>query len=454
MIRILAMAAALAVLVAPPAAHAQLFGGSRGAPKALGEALSAVDAHYPTAPDFSALRLGALQALQRQLPEGQFVVSRSAAATQVTYAGPGGGPVTVSLSGSGREGTFKDLTAMYQAARAQTPSLDPAAVEVAMIKGLLSGLDGGGYLDREAYRSALTPPAGRFGGVGMEIAIRDGQLVVVAPIDGGPAARAGTVSGDRIVVIDGKATLDMSLPEAVGRLRGAVGSKVTIEIQSADGGTKTLALVRETIQLPGPVVRDMEEGILYIGLRLFQERTGADLRAELSKRAVDTVRGLVLDLRGNPGGARWTYAVEVGDLLFPGGVLLFSTEGRAKDQATRFVTTGQTRALDVPVVVLVNRGSAAVSEVLAGAVQDHTRGVVLGQPTAGVAAWWTFAPLPDGAGLRLPSAWIVTPKGRRIQGAGITPDLLVDGPPIIGPDGSDPQLRRALEEIKRRAKGG
>lgn len=355
---------------------------------------------------------------------------------------------------------FTDVLAIIQ--NQYVEETEPREIIYGAIRGMLRSLDPhSAFLDPESYREMQVETTGSFGGLGIEITIRDDQLTVVAPIEGTPAWRAGIQPGDRIVRIEGLATKDMTLPEAVKRMRGPKGTKVTITIMRE--GLKEpldLTLTREVIQVQSVKTQELEAGIAYIRIRQFQERTPKDLEAVLDRLEKNgRAAGVILDLRNNPGGLLQA-AVEVAEKFLGEGKLIVYTEGRVRGQNMRFVAHARQAYTEVPLVVLVNHGSASASEIVAGAIQDHGRGVVLGQTTFGKGSVQTIIPLADGAGLRLTTAKYFTPKGRTIHGKGITPDIVVEpareepgrapAPPPSEAEQlkRDVQLQRAVDILK------
>jgi carboxyl-terminal processing protease len=341
---------------------------------------------------------------------------------------------------------------------------EPREVIYGAVRGMLRALDPhSSFMDPESYREMQVETSGSFGGLGIEITIRDDQLTVVAPIEGTPAWRAGIQPGDRIVKIEGLATKDMTLPDAVKRMRGPKGTKVTITVVRE--GTREpfdVALVREVIQVQSIRSQEIEPGIGYIRIRQFQERTAPDLVASVEKfDKAGKLAGLIVDVRNNPGGLL-SAAVEVSEEFLGDGKLIVYTEGRVRNQNMRFTAHARRAITEVPMVVLVNQGSASASEIVAGAIQDHGRGVVIGQQTFGKGSVQTIIPLADGSGLRLTTARYFTPKGRSIHGKGITPDIVIDPPkdevtatkPGTPPLSEaelmkrDVQLQRAIEILK------
>jgi carboxyl-terminal processing protease len=299
------------------------------------------------------------------------------------------------------------------------------------INGMLTSLDPhSAYLTADAYKELQMDTQGRFGGLGIEISVRNGVLTVVSPIEDTPAYRAGLRSGDQIVKIEEEFTRDMSLMDAVKKLRGQRGTKVVISIKR-DGVAElmTFTIVRDTIRVQSVRSRALEEGYGYIRLAQFQERSERDLQRALEKLSGGPggLKGLVLDLRNNPGGLL-TQAVRVADIFLDNGLIVY-TEGRLENQKQRHFARKEGSWTNFPMVVLVNGGSASASEIVAGALQDHKRAVILGAKTFGKGSVQTILPLDEGAAIRLTTARYFTPNGRSIQAAGIVPDILMDNPP-------------------------
>ncbi|HET7343033.1 MAG TPA: S41 family peptidase [Methylomirabilota bacterium] len=297
------------------------------------------------------------------------------------------------------------------------------------IKGTLRGLDPhSSFLDPDSYREMQVETSGSFGGLGIEITLKDDILTVVSPIDGTPAQRAGLQTGDRIIKIDGLATKDMQLADAVKRMRGKPGSKVVITIVR-EGFTepKDIDLVREQIRVQSVKAVEMGDGVEYLKLRQFQEQSPHDIEAALEKFSKDGMKALILDLRNDPGGLL-TAAVEVSEKFIEDGKLVVYTEGRVRNQNMRFSAHAKHGYTQMPMVVLVNQGSASASEIVAGCLQDYGRAVIVGTQSFGKGSVQTIIPLSDGSGLRLTTAKYFTPKGRSIHGKGITPDVVVELP--------------------------
>jgi carboxyl-terminal processing protease len=330
------------------------------------------------------------------------------------------------------------------------------------IKGTLRGLDPhSSFLDPDSYREMQVETTGSFGGLGIEITLRDDILTVVSPIEGTPAFKAGLQTGDRIIKIDGLVTKDMQLSDAVKRMRGKPGTKVTISVvREGWSEPKDFDIVREQIRVQSVRAADVGSGIAYIKLRQFQEQSPADMSAALDKATKAGMKALVLDLRNNPGGLL-TAAVEITEDFIEDGKLVVYTEGRVRNQNMRFQAHARKAYANLPMVVLVNQGSASASEIVAGALQDWGRAIIVGTQTFGKGSVQTIIPLSDGSGLRLTTAKYFTPKGRSIHGKGITPDILVElpkppadakpQPPALDPMEDlkkDIQFQRALDVVK------
>jgi carboxyl-terminal processing protease len=299
------------------------------------------------------------------------------------------------------------------------------------INGMLHSMDPhSAYLTPDLYKELQMDTQGKFGGLGIEITTRNGILTVVSPIEDTPAHRAGVKPGDQIIKIEDEFTKDMTLMQAVKKMRGPRGTKVTISIKRegvADFLSFTLA--RDTIRVQSVRSRVLEEGYGYIRLAHFQERSDRDLQKALESLGSEKggIRGLVLDLRNNPGGLL-TQAVRIADLFLDSGLIVY-TEGRLENQKQKYFARKDGSWTEFPMVVLVNGGSASASEIVAGALQDHRRAVVLGTKTFGKGSVQTILPLDDNSALRLTTARYFTPKGRSIQATGIAPDIIMENQP-------------------------
>ncbi len=294
------------------------------------------------------------------------------------------------------------------------------------IQGLLLSLDPhSSYLKPEEFQDLQEETSGSFSGVGIEITIKDGILTVVSPIEGTPADKAGIKANDLIVEIEGKKTKDMNPDEAIRQLRGPKGSKVTITIQRQGWNElRPFSLTRDIIPLHSVKASFLAPGFAYLRITNFQSHTTRDFKQKLTElQKEQAIRGLILDLRNNPGGLL-NQAISVSDIFLKQGTIV-STRGRTEDQNMVFQAHETTDDAGFPIVVLVNEGSASASEIVAGAIQDHKRGVIVGTRTFGKGSVQTIIPLPDGAGLRMTTARYYTPADRSIQALGISPDVEV-----------------------------
>lgn len=297
------------------------------------------------------------------------------------------------------------------------------------INGMLTSLDAhSAYLTPDLYKELQVDTRGTFGGLGIEITLRGGVLTVVSPIEDTPAFRAGIRPGDQIIKIENEFTKDMSLLEAVKRMRGPKGTKVRVTVRREDQPDWIdLTLTREVIRIKSVKYRNLGKGYAYLRITQFQERTQRDAEealAILQRENGGVLAGVVLDLRNNPGGLL-TQAVKVADLFLDAGVVVY-TEGRLDSQRQKFFAHKQSSHDDFPMVVLVNAGSASASEIVAGALQDHKRALLLGTQTFGKGSVQTILPLDGDAAIRLTTARYYTPNGRSIQATGITPDIVME----------------------------
>lgn len=306
------------------------------------------------------------------------------------------------------------------------------------LKGMLSTLDPHSeFMEPIKYDDLKKDTQGEFGGVGIVVSIKDNHLTVVAPMEDTPGFKAGILSGDRIIKIDGKSTEKFSLPDAVKRLRGEPGSEVAITIlRPSSGVVKEFKLTRAQIKVE--TVKDFngrrefplsENKTGYIRVTQFGEQTASDLEAALRKLEARGMDSLVLDLRSNPGGLL-DQAVKVAEKFLPRGQLIVSTEGRDARQKSTYHAMGGYKVQNVPIVVLVNNGSASASEIVAGCLQDATtlgicRAIVVGEQTFGKGSVQSILPLQDGSALRLTTAKYYTPSHKVIHERGISPDIIV-----------------------------
>lgn len=297
------------------------------------------------------------------------------------------------------------------------------------IKGMLQTLDPhSSFLTPDDFKELQVETKGIFSGIGIEITLKDDILTVVSPIEGTPAYKEGLKAGDRIIKIDGKSTKDMSLMDAVKKLRGEKGTKVTVSILR-EGWTeiKEVEITRDVIPIHSVKHKLLEEGYGYIRISNFQDKTSQDLKTAFQEfgKEKGQLKGLILDLRNNPGGLL-DQAVKVSDEFVDSGLIVY-TDGRVKNQHVKFSAHDEGSRHPYPIIVLVNEGSASASEIVAGALQDHKKALIVGTQTFGKGSVQTVIPLDEGCGLRLTTARYYTPNGRCIQAKGITPDVIVPG---------------------------
>jgi carboxyl-terminal processing protease len=317
------------------------------------------------------------------------------------------------------------------------------------LKGMLNTLDPHSeFMEPEKYKELQNDTQGAFGGLGIVVSLKDNFITVVAPMDDSPGFKAGIMSGDRIIRIDGVSTEKMSLPDAVKSLRGDPGTEVKLSVfRPSSGQVQDFTLTRSVINID--MVKDIhgkkefplgEDKIGYIRLVQFGERTSDDLEQALTTLKKQGMQGLVLDLRWNPGGLL-DQAVDVCEKFLPRGQLIVSTEGRNAAQNSRRMANGRGDELHgMPIVVLINLGSASASEIVAGCLQDLKRGIVLGEKSFGKGSVQSILPLQDGSALRLTTAKYYTPSHKVIHEEGITPDIAV---PMSEIEDRDIQLQRA-----------
>lgn len=326
--------------------------------------------------------------------------------------------------------TFTDVISIVQ--RDYVNQVDSRKLVEGAIKGMLTSLDPhSGYLDPDFYQELQAQTKGEFGGLGIELTFKEGLLVVVAPMEGSPAERAGVRAGDVIVKIEGEFTKEFSLVDAVKRLRGPKGTPITISV-SRKGGLQLIdiPIVRETISVRSVRSRYLDDGLGYVRISQFVEKTADDLAAAVRKlnrkSPTNELKGLIIDVRNNPGGLL-TQAIKVSDMFLSRGIIVY-TDGRMESQKQRFYAHPRGTQPEYPIVVLVNGGSASASEIVAGALKDHGRAIVVGAPTFGKGSVQTVTPLENGGALTLTTALYYTKSGRSIQAQGITPDIELDVP--------------------------
>jgi carboxyl-terminal processing protease len=323
---------------------------------------------------------------------------------------------------------FTDVMSIVK--KSYVEDVDTKKLIYGAINGMLSSLDPhSSFMPPDTYKEMKIDTKGAFGGLGIEISIKEGVLTVISPIEDTPAFKAGIKAGDMILKIDEKFTKDLNINDAVKRMRGQKGSKVVLTIMR-DGfeKPKEYPIIRDIIQVKSVRSSLMDGGYAYVRIAQFQEKTDDDLSKALKTMKEEfkgELKGLILDMRNDPGGLL-DQAVKVADHFVPEGQMIVYTEGREKDSKMQFTSKRGGKEPNFPIVVLINGGSASASEIVAGALQDHKRAIILGTQSFGKGSVQTIIPLSDDSGLRLTTARYYTPKGRSIQAKGITPDITVE----------------------------
>ncbi|MCB1644935.1 MAG: S41 family peptidase [Pseudomonadales bacterium] len=317
--------------------------------------------------------------------------------------------------------------AFNRVSSAYVEEIDDRTLLESAIRGMLSQLDPhSAYLDRETFSDLQENTTGNYGGVGLEVGMEDGFVKVIAPMDDTPAAKAGLQAGDLIIQLDDVPVKGMSLNEAIEAMRGEPGSEIRVTlIREGEPQPLEKVLVREIIEVASVRQRLLDDGYGYIRIAQFQSKTGAEVKKAVEKLTEEgKLSGLVLDLRNNPGGVLQA-AVEVSDVFIDGGLIVY-TSGRLSNSDLEYNATLPDLTDGVPVVVLVNEGTASASEIVAGALQDHKRAVIMGVNTFGKGSVQTVLPLNNEKAIKLTTALYFTPNGRSIQAEGIVPDIWVD----------------------------
>jgi carboxyl-terminal processing protease len=321
---------------------------------------------------------------------------------------------------------FSDTLAIIQSD--YVDEVKPKDLIYGALKGMLAALDPHSqFMDPDTYNELKVDTEGRFGGLGIEITVKDGLLTVITPIEDTPAWKAGVKAGDRIVKIDSELTRDMTLTDAVKKLRGKAGEAVNITIlRETEKKLLEFKIVRDIIKIKDiKESRILEDGIGYLRLIEFRENSANDLSAALDKLKKDGMNAFILDLRNNPGGLLDS-AVKVTAKFVENGKLIVSTKGRRAAQNLKFLARSASPVLDIPMVVLINEGSASGSEIVAGALQDYKRAIILGTKSFGKGSVQTIVPLTDGSAIRITTSKYFTPSGKVIHGKGVLPDIVVE----------------------------
>jgi len=350
--------------------------------------------------------------------------------------------------------TFADV--FNQIHQSYVEDVDDKTLLENAIRGMLSGLDPhSSYLDAKSFEDLQTNTTGEFGGLGLEVGIENGFIKVIAPIDDTPAQKAGIEAGDLIIKIDGKPVKGLGLNEAVDAMRGPRGSE--IELTIVREGTRQpfeVKLKRDLIKVQSVKSRSLEPGFGYLRIAQFQANTGTEFRkaVEKLKKENKTLKGLVLDLRNNPGGVLQA-SVDVADAFIREGLIVY-TEGRLPNSKSRFYATDDDITNGTPLIVLINGGSASASEIVAGALQDHKRAVVMGTESFGKGSVQTVVPLSENSAIKLTTARYFTPSGRSIQAHGIVPDITVERAKVEALPRGDNITEADLEGHLRNGDGG
>ena len=348
-----------------------------------------------------------------------------------TPAPAGTSALPAAASSNGEVPTFKEIQAFTQAFEmVKQAYVEPVAnrkLMQAAIRGMLAGLDPHSeFLDRGELQNLSEDTSGSYTGLGIEVAQANHKLLIVAPLDGGPAKRAGIQAGDEILAIDGTPVQPDAIDASIKKLRGPIGSRITLTILHPNGDKPiTVPLIRQRISVASVTTHMLEPGYAYIRISEFQDDTADELTSALEKlqKQHGPLRGAVLDLRSNPGGLL-TSAVGVSDDFLDSG-LIVSTRGRLQQSDLRFTATPGDLLNGAPIVVLVDNGTASAAEIVTGALKDHHRALIMGRRTFGKGSVQTVLPLGNGDAIKLTTARYYTPNGTSIQVAGITPDIIL-----------------------------
>jgi len=379
-----------------------------------------------------------------------FVTSLALLALGLAYAGSHAETPVAEVDASSEELPLEDLRTFADVfGRIKRDYVEPVSDRKLLegaIRGMLASLDPhSAYLDRDEYRDLKVGTSGEFGGLGIEVGTENGFIKIISPIDDTPAARAGLQAGDLIVRIDDKPVKGLSLTEAINLMRGKPGTRITLKVLREGSDPLTVEIERAVIQVASVRSRTLEPGFGYIRISHFQARTHEDLTqaiTELREENEDGLSGLILDLRNNPGGVLDS-AVSVSDAFLTDGLIVY-TQGRQEKSRLQFEAGPEELLAGAPLVVLVNAGSASASEIVAGALQDHRRALIMGSKTFGKGSVQTVVPIDDDRALKLTTARYFTPSGRSIQAQGIVPDIeIARGELTIASGKSDNAIKEA-----------
>lgn len=337
---------------------------------------------------------------------------------------------------------FSDTMAIIQ--KEYIEETKPKNLIYGALKGMLTSLDPhSAFMDPDAYSELKIDTEGKFGGLGIEITTKDGLLTIITPIEDTPAWKAGLKPGDRIIKINDELTREMSLADAVKRMRGKTGVVVNLTIlRGSENKLLDFKITRDIIKIKDiKYVRILENNVGYIRLVEFRENTLPEFNNALSTLSKQGMQALIVDLRNNPGGLLDNAVKITGRFVAPNKIIVY-TKSRNKDQNLEFYSESKSMPLDLPMAILINEGSASGSEIMAGALQDYKRAIIIGTKSFGKGSVQTVIPLSDGSALRLTTSHYFTPSGKIINGKGVTPDILVE----------ESKLPERLEEKKEKIK--
>lgn len=340
---------------------------------------------------------------------------------------------------------FSDTMAIIQ--KEYVDDTKPKDLIYGSLKGMLSSLDPHSqFMDPETYNELKVDTEGKFGGLGIEITIKDGLLTVITPIEDTPAWKAGIKAGDRIIKINDLLTREITIIDAVKKMRGPPGEAVNLTIlRDSESKLLDFKITRAIIKIKAiKQARILEDGIGYIRLSEFRENTLQEFNSALSILSKQGMSALIIDLRNNPGGLL-DVAVKVSGRFIQPNKMIVYTKGRRKDQNMEFLSEASNGILDLPLVILINGGSASGSEIVAGALQDYKRAIIIGTKSFGKGSVQTVIPLGDGSALRLTTSHYFTPSGKIIHGKGVTPDILVEENKEAGGKAEESKVKKSDE---------